>query len=344
MLRVGGRRWQSAKRCKRVAERILVTGATGLIGAELVRQLSLEGASIRVLRRTASSMDVLGGVAQAVEHAIGDITDRQAVWEAMEGISQVYHVAAYLGFGGARDREQLRQVNVAGTAYVVDAALDRGVTRLVHTSSHAAFGRTQVEGVIDERTLWSDSPYNSPYAYSKYLAELEVQRGVAEGLDAVIVNPSLVFGVGARGHVTRSIAERIRDRRMPFVPVGGANVVDVRDVAKGLRLAMTKGQCGERYFLGSENLHWQDLFQALAAAFHVPPPTRLLAPNMAERLGGLAEVVAKLTWTKPRLTRTSARVASKFYTYDNTKAQTELGLAFRPFSETAQYLAEALRR
>lgn len=325
--------------------RILVTGATGLVGAELVRQLHADGQPVRILRRSSSSLDLLGELAESVEHAVGDVTDYPSVEEAMEGITHVYHAAAYLGFGGKREHQRLYAVNVQGTANVVEAARHARVQRLVHTSSHAAYGRTaQTQQAIDERSVWSASPYNSPYAESKYQAELEIYRGIAEGLDAVIVNPSLIFGHGAKGHVTRTMAERVRDGGVPFVPVGGANVVDVRDVAAGHIAAMKRGVCGERYFLGSENLLWKDIFAMLADAFGVAPPTRMIAPKAALWVSRFAEGVARITRTKPRLTKTSARNASMFYTYVNTKAKEALGVSFRPFTETAQHLAEVLRR
>lgn len=325
--------------------RILVTGATGLVGAELVRRLCADGHQVRILRRSSSSLDLLGASTESVEHAIGDITDYESVEAAMQGVSHVYHAAAYLGFAGRRDWQRLYAVNVQGTAHVVDAARLAGVKRVVHTSSHAAFGRTaQVERVIDERTLWSTSLYNSPYAASKYQAELEVHRAIAEGLDAVIVNPSLIFGRGAKGHVTREMVERVRDRAIPFVPVGGANVVDVRDVAQGHVAAMWHGTCGERYFLGSENLYWKDVFRILADAFDMMPPTRMISPGAALWGARVAESIARVTGGKPRLTRTSARNASMFYTYANIKAREVLGISFRPFTETAQYLAKVMRR
>lgn len=328
---------------------ILVTGATGFLGSVLVRQL-LEppagsgqgGEAVRILRRDSSSLDLLGEAAGRVEHVLGDVTDAAAVREAMRGVERVYHTAAFVGFGGAKDAERLRAVNVGGTANVVDAALEEGVRRLVLTSSQAALGRPETPvGVIDETAEWTASKLNTAYATSKHDAELEVQRGIAEGLDAVIVNPALIFGPGRAGENTMEIVEKAR-RGIPVAPAGGTNVVDVEDVAAGHRAAMARGETGERYFLGSENLAWQEIFGTLAAAFGKAGPRLVLPPALALLAGTASEALGALTRTRPALTRETARVSGRFYRYDNRKAREQLGVSFRAFRETAERIAAAL--
>ncbi len=321
---------------------ILVTGATGFLGSVLVRQLLNEGETVRILRRSTSSLDLLGDAAGRVEHVLGDVTDAAAVREAMRGVERVYHTAAFVGFGGAKDAERLRAVNVGGTANVVDAALEEGVRRLVFTSSQAALGRPETPvGVIDETAEWTASKLNTAYATSKHDAELEVHRGIAEGLDAVIVNPALIFGPGRAGENTMEIVEKAR-RGIPVAPAGGTNVVDVEDVAAGHRAAMARGETGERYFLGSENLPWREIFGTLAAAFGKAGPRLVLPPALALLAGTASEALGALTRTRPALTRETARVSGRFYRYDNRKAREHLGVAFRPFRETAKRIAAAL--
>lgn len=316
-----------------------------MVGAELTRRLAADGQRVRILRRSSSLLDLLGETATAVEHVVGDVTDPISLAPAFAGVGRVYHAAAYVSFGGKRDREQLRAVNVRGTANVVNAALEADVRRLVHVSSIAAIGRPESpQSVIDETTPWVESPVNSEYACSKRRAETEVQRGVAEGLDAVIVNPALIFGRTLPGQNTRAIAEAVRDERLPGVPSGGTNVVDVKDVAAGLRRAMQHGETGERYVLGGENLSWRGIVDALAAAFAVEPPRFEVPPRAALGAAWLAEAAARLTRTEPLLTRETARTGSRFYRYDNKKARHDLGYTFRPFRETARRLASNLRR
>lgn len=326
---------------------LLVTGATGFLGATLVHQLVTAGASVRILRRTTSRLDLLGDTAGAVEHAIGDVTDRASLEAALDGIDGVYHAAAYVGFGGAKDADQLHRVNVRGTAHVADAARVADVGRLVHVSSIAALGRSEAHAgpggtPIDETATWTPSKLNTAYAESKYLAELEVQRAIAEGLDAVLVNPAVIFGPGRPGENTMQIVEQVRDRKLPAVPSGGTCVVDVEDVASGMRRAMADGATGERYIFGGENLSWRALIDTLAAALGVPAPTRTLPPRLALAAATLMEAGSFVTRRHSNITRESVRMASRSFRYSNAKARADLGCTFRPFAATAARIASVV--
>jgi dihydroflavonol-4-reductase len=207
----------------------------------------------------------------------------------------------------------------------------------------AAFGRPdRPDGVIDETMEWQRSKANSTYAYTKYLSEMEVRRGLAEGLDAVIVNPALIFGTGRRNDNTRRIVDSIRTERLPAMSSGGTNVVDVEDVAEGMIRAMKRGRTGERYFLGSENLSWKSIIRILAAAFDVRPPKFTLSVRPGMALAFASEAVAWVLHSRPLITRETARSASRTYRYSNRKAVEELGCSFRPFRETAERIAREL--
>jgi dihydroflavonol-4-reductase len=323
---------------------VLVTGATGFVGAALTRQLVADGVDVRILRRETSSLDLLGPVAGEVEQAVGDVRHARGLYDAMTGVDRVYHVAGKVSFD-RREREVLRRVNAGGTANVVDAALEAGVDRLVHTSSVAALGRPRTAATpIDEDTVWQDGSHRSAYAHSKRRAELEVHRGIAEGLDAVLVNPALVFGVGEGDTNTRRIVDAVRSGWMVAAPPGGTNVVDVRDVAAGHRAAMARGETGARYILGGDNRSWQSVLGTLATAFGVAPP-RYTVPASVLTAGSLvAEAVAAVTRTRPVLPRSTARTAAHTYRFDNTRAREELGCSFRAFDETARHIASTLGR
>lgn len=325
--------------------KVLVTGATGLLGSALTRHLVRSGEDVRIFRRETSRIDAIEDIVLNVEHAVGDLSDSVALLDAMAGIERVYHTAAYVSFGGRSDQDELMRVNVDGTARVINAALDAGIRRLVHTSSMAAFGRPErTDAVLDEQSEWHRSRANSIYARSKYLSELQIHRAIAEGLDAVIVNPALIFGKGRTGDNTRRIVDRIREERLPAIPSGGTNVVDVLDVVDGMVRAMEHGRTGERYFLGSENLSWNRIILTLCSAFDVRPPRLTLERTSALTLAYASEILAALTGSRPLVTRENARSASHSYVYSNRKAVEELGCTFRPFEDTAERLAERLGR
>jgi dihydroflavonol-4-reductase len=321
---------------------ILVTGATGFLGSVLTRQLVEAEEDVRIFRRKNSSLDLLGDVADEVEHAVGDVTYARSLYEAMEGVDRVYHVAAKVSFA-RRDREALRRVNVDGTANVVNAALEADIDRLVHTSSIAALGRPLAsDALIDETTPWQEASHRSAYARSKRQAELEVHRGIAEGLDAVLVNPSLVFGVGGPSTNTRRIVNAVRSGWAVAAPPGGTNVVDVRDVAAGHRAAMQHGESGRQYLLGSENRSWPSILTVLADAFEVDPPRYTMPPFLLKSGAALSEALATVTRSRPILPRATARSATRTYRFDNRRARKELGCTFRSFEATAEWIAEAL--
>lgn len=321
---------------------ILVTGATGFLGSVLTRQLVSEGSDVRILRRESSSLELLGDVVETVEHVVSDVIYGRGVCEAMDGVDRVYHVAGKVSFA-RRDRAKLNRVNVEGTANVVNAALEAGVDRLVHTSSIAALGRPLgANAVIDEDTPWAGAPHRSAYARSKRRAELEVHRGIAEGLEAVLVNPALIFGVGRPGANTRRIVDAVRDGWMVAAPPGGTNVVDVEDVAAAHRAAMREGTSGRRYLVGGENRSWSSIIGALAEAFQVQPPQYTVPPSVLTAGSFVAEAVATLTRTSPIFPRATARSAARTYRFDNSRAQQELNCTFRPFEDTAQRIANVL--
>ena len=324
----------------------LVTGATGFLGATLVRQLADTGEPVRILRRTSSSLDLLGDAADTVEHAIGDVTDFASVRAALDGVTHVYHAAAFVGFGGKNDTERLMQVNVGGTANVADAARETGIERLIHVSSIAALGRTlQPQGVIDETALWSTSKANTAYAESKHLAEMEVQRAIAEGLDAVLVNPALLFGPGRPGENTMEIAEKLRDGKLPAAASGGTCVVDVADVAAGMQAAMKHGTTGERYLLGGENhslAGWLET-RGMRSSFFEKLPRARKAELLAG--GGLTEDSAQQLLLSFHLTHRKDML-ERFL--DELGVQHENGLIEEEFDPPAldkvRSAAEALRR
>jgi len=322
--------------------KVFLTGATGFLGSVLAKQLVERGFDIRAIRRPNSSLDLIQPVIDHIEWIEGDVSNYDSLAEGMQGTDGVFHCAAFLGFDGKRNTSQLHEVNVQGTANVVNAALETGISRLLHVSSIAALGRHEIQDQhLDETAEWKPSKMNTDYAVSKHHAEMEVQRGVGEGLDAVLVNPALVMGPGRKGENTMQIAEKLLSRSIPVLPTGGTNVVDVQDVAAGAISAFERGRTGERYLLAGHNMAWSEILGVLSDLLSVKPPTRRVNRTTLMVLATMFEVVGAITRTQPLVNRETARLSTSLSYYNNAKAVNELGCTFRPFSETAKRIAEA---
>ncbi len=325
-----------------------LTGATGFLGSQIARQLLDAGHQVRAIRRPSSQMDLVSDILDDITWITGDILEPESLEEGMTGADGVFHAAAYLGFEGKRSIDRLMEVNVGGTANVVDAALRTEVKQLVHVSSIAALGRSeQGTDCLDETAEWKDSNMNTGYGRSKYEAEMEIHRGIAMGLDAVMVNPSLIMGVGRLSENTMQIADRLVKRTIPFRPKGGTNVVDVRDVAAGCIKAFERGETGERYILAGHNILWKDILATMGDALNTKPPTRTLPNAVMMTIATISEGFGKLIRKPSVITRETIRLSMSISCYDNAKSLRVLGCTYRPFNETAAWIAdgyEALRK
>jgi dihydroflavonol-4-reductase len=331
---------------------ILVTGSTGFIGGALCQTLAAQGHRVRAFHRSTSSLKLLEGL--AVDHATGDLTQPETILQAMEGIEIVFHAAAQLNPNGNPGKAYA--ITVEGTRAVLTAAQAAGVRRVVHTSSVAALGVPDkgtgrparkssgtdrgFNGLMDENHTWNYPPTRWIYGYAKYLAELEVQKAVAEGLDAVIVNPSVVFGAGDVYRMTSSLIVASAHKRIPPVSLpGGVNVVAIEDVIAGHLAAMERGRRGERYILGGENICHTELLKMVAQMTGVGGP-RLVLPTWLAR--GLV-LVLRLGGASTRLPLGTDELglAGLHFYYDTSKSRRELDLP-EPIS-ARQALASAYR-
>ena len=247
----------------------LVTGGTGFLGANLVDGLAAAGYTARILRRQSSRLEALEGL--HYEEAFGDILDRESLVRAMEGCDWVFHVAAVSDYW-RQGVEWLYRVNVEGTKQVLQAAQAAGVQRLVHTSSVIALGVPARGELADESLDFNISPGRFRYGHSKHLAEQEVQRAVQEGLEAVIVNPSLILGPRDLNKISGSIVIEVKRGLLRFYLPGGANYVAVEDVVAGHIAAAERGRVGERYILGGENLRHREVIDTIVEVTDGPRP------------------------------------------------------------------------
>ncbi len=308
----------------------LVTGASGLVGANLVRALAARGRGIRVLVRPHSRtahLDDLPGV----ERVGGDVTDAESVARACVGVDTVYHCAAVVSMWPRRARE-MWQTNVEGTDHVIAAARRAGVRRLVHCSSVDAIGLPEGTTPSTEETPWNWDRLglDNPYARTKYESQRRVLVAVHDGLDAVVVNPCYMLGAyDVRPSSGRMILEVAAGRAVGY-PSGGNNFVDVEDVVEAMIVAAERGGRGEAYILGGANLTYREMFTAIAGVVGVGPP-RVPIPYAAARVGGwLGDLVAAVSGREPGVSTLTVRMGYVRHYYSPAKAVAALGLRQTP--------------
>ena len=315
--------------------RAFVTGGTGFIGANLVLALNRRDIAVRVLLRACSSEKALEALTyETVEGDVLDDPERLA--QAMEGCDWVFHVAAVADYWRQKP-ERLYRVNVQGTRNVLQAAQLAGVRRLVFTSSLAALGIPQTRGeLLDERHDFNLSPKTSPYGHSKHLAEQEVRKVVDRGLDAVIVNPSIVLGPRDVNQISGSIVTEAARGRLRFTPPGGANFVDVEDVAVGHIAAAEMGCAGQRYILGGHNLMYAEAIPIVCEVVGRTPPSfkipSWILPSAALAVRGARALFGNAV----PFDENQVRIMDALIFADAQKAVEALSLPQTPFRTTVQ--------
>ncbi|HEY3291016.1 MAG TPA: NAD-dependent epimerase/dehydratase family protein [Anaerolineae bacterium] len=312
--------------------KVLITGATGFIGANLVEAVTQRGWQAVALRRKTSSLRAMEGL--TYESTFGDVTDFEALVTAMRGVDIVFHAAAVADYWRTGIK-RLYEVNVDGTRNVMKAAKSVGVRRVVFTSSVAALGLPAFGQMLDELAAFNQPPEQFHYGYSKVLAERVVQEYVADGLDAVIVNPAVVIGPRDVNFISGSIIIEEARHAIPVYPPGGVCVIDVADVCAGEIGAAERGRTGERYILGGDNLWYRDLV-AITAQVVGRRPARIRLSRPVIKLAALVvEILRKLQLQLP-IDGDQMRMSAETMWFDSTKARREFGLRPRPYREAAQ--------
>jgi dihydroflavonol-4-reductase len=322
---------------------MIVTGANGFLGSYVVAALLQKGHTVIGLKRADASTQMFdkilkydlkeqySALVQNFKWEAADILDITTLDEVLTAGETVFHCAAKVAFN-QKEHEVMMAVNVEGTANVVNACLKNGVKQLVYVSSTAALGRTDHEALIDEQTEWEDSDHNTQYAVSKHLAELEVWRGIEEGLNASIVNPGIIMGYGdsQKGscRLFRNVAKGMR-----FYTNGVNGFVDVRDVAKVMLTLAEKELWGQRFVLVSENLSYRTLLNSIAAALQVAAPNIELSASYKKLF---LMLVRLQLFFNPRATITpeTVRTSLKKHYYNSAKILNAIGFTFLPLAET----------
>jgi len=322
---------------------IFVTGGTGLVGTHLIYELLKRGEKVRAIRRENSKIEKLEKVIsyyhtsphdllKNLEWVYADILDVYSLEDAMEGVDRVYHAAAIISFNPSEHQKMIEN-NTRGTANIVNVALHKKIKKICHVSSIAAVGRDNTKEVVTEIDQWTYSKCQSAYAVSKFESEREIWRGIAEGLNAVIVNPSIIFGPGHWGKGSSVIFSRLW-KGLKFYTKGVTGYVDVRDVVECMIQLMNSTYTNERYILNTENVSYKKLFDHISHELQKPEPKIYVTKFMSELAWRLVKAISMVSGKKPFITREIARTANKKYYFSNDKICTALDFQFRPIEQT----------
>ncbi|GAB2837875.1 Rossmann-fold NAD(P)-binding domain-containing protein [Ferruginibacter profundus] len=293
---------------------VLVTGGAGLLGKELITQLLAQGRQVRAIYNKTPLADFRSA---NIEQWQCNILDVVGLEEAMQGIEQVYHCAAIVTFNPKRKMEMFK-VNIEGTANVVNAALEAGVKKMVYVSSVAALGRIREDEIINETMNWTEETSNSNYGQSKYLAEMEVWRGIGEGLNAVMVNPVVILGAGDWDGGSSQLFKNVYNE-FPWYAEGTTGFVDVRDVVEAMLQLMESDITAQRFIISAENKSFQELFNLIANAFGKKAPHKKVTPLIAAFVWRLEAIKSKFTKKDPLITKETAKTAMAKVNFDNSK-------------------------
>lgn len=268
-----------------------------------------------------------------VEWVEGDILDVVSLADAMQGVDIVIHAAAVVSFGNA-DRKKMYQVNIEGTANVVNTALETGIKRLIYISSVAALGRKKDGKVVDENAKWEEAPSNTHYAITKHRAELEVWRGFAEGLEGVILNPATIVGYGNWNEGSSAIFKSTHDE-FGWYTNGINGFTDVEDVAKACVTLMKSNITEERFIICNDNWSFKKLLDTMADAFGKKRPKREVTPFLSAIAWRVEKLKSMISGKKPLVTKESAKVALTETIFDNSKfLKTFPAFKYTPLDET----------
>ncbi len=315
-----------------------VTGANGLLGSFIVRKLIELKEPFVAFKRPNSDLSLLSDVAGDIVWRDLDILNAVSMAEALEGVTSVVHAAGLVSFNPGRARE-ITRVNAEGTRNLVNSCLALGISRFLHISSVSALGRVKGQTSIDENNRWVENAQHTAYATSKYLAELEVFRSQEEGLQTVILNPSVIL---APADWDKSSAKLFKYawKERPFYADGSLNYVDVRDVASAAFIALKSGIENERFIVNAGTVSFKGFFQAVAHGFGKRPPMVKLNKNFLKIVAGFETFRTKLLRSEPLITPETSRLAETYFQYQNNKIKKALQMEFHTLESTLEWCCQ----
>ena len=321
--------------------KILVTGGSGFVGSYILRHLIRKGyTGVSATIRKNSDISLIKDIEDKVTLIEADVTDTMALENAIKGMDVVIHTAAVVSFK-AKDRDKMMKINIEGTANVVNISIDENIKKLIHISSIAALGRKESGKLINEDVSWQTSKTNSDYAISKYLSEMEVWRGHAEGLPMAILNPSLIIGAGFWHRGTGELFSRVY-KGLKYYTTGTNGFVDVRDVEKMTVALMESDINGQRFICNSENMKLYDFFSKIALVFGKKPPQIKVSGLSLKIISQILNIISFLPGYDSNITAQSLRNAAFDSLYDNTKSKENIpDFDYIPIDKTVKDTCEA---
>lgn len=318
---------------------VLITGSTGLLGSHILLNLVQKGKTMRALKRKNSRLEHVQKIFhyyapghakelfQKIEWVEGDILDIPCLEEALEGIHEVYHAGAMFSFN-RKDKLPLKKNYILGTANVVNISLAQGVKKLCYISSVDTLNDATSEGIVVENTPLDKTKDDLPYAYTKYLAEIEAWRGSQEGLGVVIVNPTFILASGFWQDSSGMLIEQVR-KRGPFYTEGVTGYVDARDVAECCTRLMDGNHLNQRYILNSENLSYKEMIGYIRKELDLPP-AKSISRNTLKWISRLSRVTAFLSGKNNPIPGDIIESLTTKTFYSNEKIKKTLSYEFIP--------------
>lgn len=320
--------------------KVLLTGATGLLGSFILRELLINNFNVKAICRSGSNFELIKDIKSQVEWYEGDMTDSLAMENAMNDCNVVIHSAAVVSYD-KKDKLNMISINVNGTRNLVDIAIQKNIRHFIQISSIAAVGRPKTQIQLKEDTKWEESPNNSVYAKSKFYSELEVWRGIAEGLKAAILNPGFILGPGDPSKSSTQLFRYVWDKSK-FYTEGNLNYVDVRDVAKSVIIILEKEIVGERFILCGGTVRFKNLFEKIAKRWDLPAPRIKISKSLSEIIWRLEALRTTIFGGKPIITKDSSNSANSQYVLDSTKSREQLGMEYHSLDETLNWVCPEL--
>lgn len=310
-----------------------------MVGSYLIRHLSESGyKNILGIKRESSDIRLLGDHADKITWKNADIQDITD-WDFLKSDDIIVHTAAIVSLADSAISEMYK-VNIQGTENIVNAALHAGIKKLVYISSIAALGRKQDGGLTSEEDNYDPESENGPYNKSKYAAERQIWRGQQEGLDTLILNPSVILGAGFWKKSSAVIIDRTA-QGIPFFPKGSTGFVDIRDVAIACRKAIETNICNERIIINGFNSTYENFFQHLTHKLRVKMPSKPLPDWLGNAFWRWERIKFKLTGIAPAVTKHTVNSTRRDTSYDNQKSIDLLGMKYYSMEESIDDITNA---